>query len=62
MDGARPVAPWGRALLFAGALGVGASTIVLGQESAANLAAIAAGVALCSILGISPHGLRKLRA
>jgi TRAP-type uncharacterized transport system fused permease subunit len=60
--GARPVAPWGRALLFAGALAVGASTIVLGQESAANLAAIAAGVALCSILGISPHRLRKLRA
>ncbi len=60
--GARPVAPWGRALLFAGALGVGASTIVLGQESAANLAAMAAGVALCSILGISPHRLRKLRA
>jgi TRAP transporter 4TM/12TM fusion protein len=60
--GARPVASWGRVLLFAGALGVGASTIVLGQESAANLAAIAAGVALCSILGISAHKLRKVRA
>jgi len=45
--GARPVGPWGRVLLFAAALAVGASTVLLGPESLANLAVLAAGVALC---------------
>ena len=60
--GARPVAPWGRVLLLAGAIALGGSTIVLGPESAANLAALAAGVALCCVLGLTPHKLRQLRA
>ena len=60
--GARAVGPWGRALLFAGAIAVGASTIVLGPESAANLAVLAGGAALCFLLGTTAHKLRQLRA
>jgi TRAP-type uncharacterized transport system fused permease subunit len=48
--GARPVATWGRALLFAGAIAVGASTIVLGPEAAGNIAVLAGGIALCFAL------------
>lgn len=45
--GARPVAPWGRCLLLGGALAVGASTILFGAESSANVAVVAGGAALC---------------
>ena len=52
--GARPVATWGRALLFAGAIAVGASTIVLGPEAMGNIAVLAGGVALCFALCSRP--------
>jgi TRAP transporter 4TM/12TM fusion protein len=45
--GARLLRPWGRALLFAGSLALGASTIVLGPEAHANVVALAGGAALC---------------
>ena len=51
--GARPLRAPGRALLLASALAVGSSTVVLGPESAANLAALAAGIALSGILALS---------
>lgn len=57
--GARPVGPWGRALLFAAALAVGASTVLLGPESLANLGVLAAGVALCFVLCGHPGLARR---
>jgi TRAP transporter 4TM/12TM fusion protein len=55
--GARPLKPWGRALLFAGAIAVGASTIVLGAEAAGNIAVLFGGVALCFALCWRPATL-----
>lgn len=55
--GARAVATWGRALLFAGAIAVGASTIILGPESLSNIAVLAGGVALCFALCWRPAAL-----
>ena len=57
--GARPVGPWGRALLFAASLAVGASTVLLGPESLANLGVLAAGVALCFVLCGHPGLARR---
>ena len=55
--GARPLKPWGRALLFAGAVAVGASTIVLGADAAGNIAVLLGGVALCFALCWRPATL-----
>ena len=57
--GARALGPWGRALLFAAALAVGASTVLLGPESLANLGVLAAGVALCFVLCGHPSLARR---
>ncbi|MNC89540.1 hypothetical protein D3C83_54890 [compost metagenome] len=51
--GARPLRAPARALLLASALAVGGSTVLFGPESAANLAALAAGIALSGILALS---------
>ena len=57
--GARALGPWGRALLFAASLAVGASTVLLGPESLANLGVLAAGVALCFVLCGHPSLARR---
>jgi len=55
--GARALRPWGRALLFAGAMAVGASTIVLGAEAGGNIAVLIGGAALCFALCWRPATL-----
>ncbi|HZM36484.1 MAG TPA: TRAP transporter fused permease subunit [Burkholderiales bacterium] len=60
--GARQVGAVARIALFAGALGVGGATILVGVESPLNVAFLAAGVALCAALRISPHKASRVRA
>ena len=54
--GARPAGRVGRIVLFAGALALAASTIVLGAESLLVVAAIAGGVVLCLVVAKPAKG------